>query len=324
MANENLALAIPTYNRPEILLQNLRAMLPELREHGIPIYISDDSTTDETRSAIELLRGEYPHLHYTRNQPGLGHDRNCLATLALPDAKYVWYLGDAMIILPGVLTAILAITEEDYDFIFLNSRVKGAGHLTALSGSEITGFFERHAWHLTMTGATIYGPKFRQWMRGHIEPRIYRNFQQLGLILEYVYATPSTFARAYWFNRKTLTHNNRKQSYWMNSVLQVFALDWVTLVDAFAEAMGSRTCEAIIRSHDRHTRVLSFKRLAELRSRDLLNPSTLQQYGPCLARAGGVPNAVLRLLAHAPRGFVGALLAIERQIHNLPRRLFRR
>jgi len=49
MHNKRLAIAIPTYNRCEILREDLLLILPEIIEHSIAVYISDDSSNDDTR-----------------------------------------------------------------------------------------------------------------------------------------------------------------------------------------------------------------------------------------------------------------------------------
>jgi len=47
MKNKRLSIAISSYNRSEILKENLLLMLDEIKEFSIPIYISDDSTNDD-------------------------------------------------------------------------------------------------------------------------------------------------------------------------------------------------------------------------------------------------------------------------------------
>jgi len=301
VANERLALAIPTFNRPEILRQNLETMLPELQAHNIPVYISDDSTTDDTQHLIETLQERYPRIHYTHNRPGLGHDRNCMATLGLPDADYIWYLGDSLLILPGVLVSVLGVLEADYDFVFLNSRIKGAADFSVIPRSSVTPFFEKYAWHLTLTGVTIYSRKFQEWMRANTHPRMYQNFQQLGMVLEYVYCKPKVFTQAFWFQQLAIAHTTqKKKSYWVNHSLSVFAQDWVALLDAFSDVMGSRTCEAIIRSHDLNTKVFRLGKLIGLRSLDLLNAAILESHGPSLLRACQLSPRLVRLVAALP------------------------
>ena len=53
--NELLSICIPTYNRSQYLLQTLEAFLPQVIPHQIPIYVSDNGSTDKTISIITIL-----------------------------------------------------------------------------------------------------------------------------------------------------------------------------------------------------------------------------------------------------------------------------
>jgi hypothetical protein len=307
MPHDALAIAIPTFNRSAILVENLRLMLPELRAHAVPVHVSDDSTDDTTERELAILRREYEHLTYVRNRPGLGHDANCFATIAQPATRYVWYLGDSSVILPGVLGRVLRLLDTDYDFIFLNTRVKGSAHIQEITTADVMPFLERHAWHLTMSGVTIYGPGFRRWMVAHARPQRFRNFPQLGMILEYILTVPGAFQRAFWFDDVAIRGHRDKQSYWRNDSIKVFAHDWACLIDEFSEQLDARARDAIVRSHGVHTGLFGLRDLRRLRARGVLTPETLRQFRGDLLRASAVPPFLIWLIAHAPQAMVRAV-----------------
>jgi abequosyltransferase len=203
MQSNLLAIAIPTYKRPEILDENIRSMLPEIQRLGVPVYISDDSPDHETEAMAARLREIYEHIYYTRNTPGLGHDLNFIATVQLPASDYVWYLGDAAIINPGDLEKVYA----------------------ALS-SYRPDLLRRFAWHLTLTGATIYSRAAVQSVHAGDVPR-WRNFPQLGLIFQYALSANRT---AYWMGSSGVSSNRNKKSYWSSAVVTTFAVDWVKIL----------------------------------------------------------------------------------------------
>lgn len=320
MASDRLALAIPTYNRSEILLENLRGMLPELRQHQIPVFLSDDSTDGKTEPLIQALREEYPLIHYRAHQPSLGHDRNCLATLTMAEARHVWYLGDAMTPLPGTLTRLVALTQEDQDFIFLNSRMKKAWDSGFITKANLFDFLRAHVWHLTMTGATVYGSRCLERLRNNPAPRIYRNFQQLGLVLEHLLDSASGFERAYWLRLRSFGHNARKKgSYWEDRVFHVFARDWVDLIDAFTGNLDSNLREDILRSHGVHTGIFRWKRLVALRAKGLLTPAMLEEIGPDVFRAVPHPPWFLKAVAGMPVPLAKAYTAARANLRRLGR-----
>jgi abequosyltransferase len=307
MRNDALAIAIPTFNRSAILVENLRAMLPELRALSVPVHVSDDSTDDETERELAILQREYEHLTYVRNRPGLGHDANCFATIARPGTRHVWYLGDSLVIRPGVLGRVLQLLETDHDFIFLNARVEGSAHVKEITPPTVTAFLERHAWHLTMSGATVYGPRFRRWMVAHAHPDRFRNFPQLGMILEYILTVPGEFQRAYWFDEFAVHAHEGRRSYWRNNSIQVFAHDWAELIDGFSEQLEPRVRDAIVRSHGAQTGLFGMRDLRHLRARGVLTPATLREFHRDLLRASTVPPLLIWLIAHAPRAMVRAI-----------------
>ena len=76
--NKQLAISIPTFNRTEILKNNLISLIREAKRFDIPIYISDDSDDSLTTKMIKSLKQDYQYLFYTKNNPSLGHDKNTL------------------------------------------------------------------------------------------------------------------------------------------------------------------------------------------------------------------------------------------------------
>ena len=123
MINTRLAVAIPTFNRVELLEANIRSMLPELREFSIPIYVSDDSSNDDTKLMIAKLQKNYQYIFYSKNEKNLGHDKNFFQTLKLPEADYVWLLGDSLSLKSGALLSLLkAIVKKQPEIIGVNAK----------------------------------------------------------------------------------------------------------------------------------------------------------------------------------------------------------
>ena len=121
--NSKLSIAIPTYNRPEILKENLLIMLPYLIEFQIPVYISDDSTNDFTNQMILELKSKYNKIYYQKNKPSFGHDKNCISTLSLPKEDYVWYLGDSKYInKEGIKTIVDLIEKNKFSAIVVSDK----------------------------------------------------------------------------------------------------------------------------------------------------------------------------------------------------------
>lgn len=272
--NSKLALAIPTYNRAGVLGENLRSMLPELIKLSIPVFISDDSTNDDTEKLALTLASEYPLISYHQNKPRLGHDANFFSTIKIPDTDYVWFLGDSVFVKPGGFQVVLNALKSDPDFCFVNSYAKNTDDFHVES-ERVKPFFMDYAWYLTLTGATIYGRRPRALKVAADRKEQWKNFPQLGLILE---CCSSYDICAEWIGQKVIGVNQKKKSYWGNQAFQIFAHDWSVMVRSFPQLFTAPECNGIIRSHSLNTGVFEIFGLVCLRAENVLNIASYQQF----------------------------------------------
>ena len=294
LPNSKLAIAIPTYNRTEILEENIRIMLPELQQHGIPVFISDDSSGLQTKIMVERLRQEYEYIYYQHNQSGLGHDKNFFATLGMSDHDYVWYMGDSVYCKPGCLREILKALEMGADFIFVNSYAKDKH--SRLIGDAHAFLLER-AWYLTLTGATVYGRQPRSLLIDESRKACWRNFVQLGLILEYC---SQQSVSLYWHGTPSLGFNKKKRSYWMKNALDVFVGDWTTLIRSFPVLFSTAEMQAVIRSHAAHTNIFGLKSLIFFRANEGLTVPIINKYKKEYAVASPTSVSMAYAVARIP------------------------
>lgn len=127
--NSVLSIAIPTYNRCEFLDYSLSIHIPFLRKYCIPIYVSDNASSDGTQAMVQRWQKEYPLLYYSRNKNNLGFDKNFEKSLMLPETDYVWLLGDSYL-LPEIAISWILESSKSQDlnkvdvFVFnLNSKL---------------------------------------------------------------------------------------------------------------------------------------------------------------------------------------------------------
>jgi abequosyltransferase len=96
-------------------------MIPQAQQYNIPIYISDNASTDHTIRVLESFKKHYPLLFFRSNKENLGIDQNMIEAAQMASSKYVWVTGARRIILPGMLDKIYKILEKsDWDMIILN------------------------------------------------------------------------------------------------------------------------------------------------------------------------------------------------------------
>lgn len=312
-----LAIAIPTYNRSDILRENLKRILPELREHRVAVYISDDSTDDLTRELCVDLYAEFPLLVYKQNNPRLGHDANFIETLSIPqDVDYVWYMGDSLYFVPGALSYILNVLAETRpDFCFLNAYVPEIG-ARLIEGSEVHGFLLDRTWYLTLSGATIYGRSPRNIAIPKSRWADWRNFPQLGLILEACSDEPQ---RLYWLGEPLLKFNRKKSSYWLKSAMSVFIEDWSRLIRSFPLLFSPEEQNIVIRSHGMHTGLFGPISLIQLRALGALTVDEIDKYSTEFVVASPISPRWAHIVSRLPQRPLAIILSLAVYARNLVR-----
>ncbi len=115
-----LTIAIPTYNRCDLLCQSLDSVLEQI-EDNIEILVSDNASTDDTQTIMKKYCEKY-NIRYFRNSENLGMDKNFLNCFQKANGEYIQFLSDDDILLPGALQKIIYLLKtEEPAYINLNS-----------------------------------------------------------------------------------------------------------------------------------------------------------------------------------------------------------
>lgn len=295
--NSLLAIAIPTYNRAAILRENLSLMLDELGRFGIPVYISDDSNNNETEELVWDIKESYPYIYYNKNVPSLGHDKNCIKTLSIPDEEYVWYLGDAIIIKPGGINDVLLKIEQYHpDFISVNAldRVVGIPSKIYSDGNLL---LRELGWHLTMTGVTIYSKSILNELYTFPVDN-YHNFPQMALVFQYF---ANGKCNLLWNDKILIAGNVSKKSYWKKDVFKVFIDDWSSCINSFSDKYINETKEVAKVSHSLNTGLYCFKSLVSYRIHGFFGWREYLHYFHELRKHSRVNIGIVGLIAFLPR-----------------------
>src|SRR3989339_1918483 len=133
-----LTIAIPTYNRAEILKQKLSFLFSTIDENCL-ILISDNASEDNTTDIVKPFMEQFSNIAYHRNTTNLGYDANVLKCVELSTTDYVWILSDDDDIEQNAPYIILNyIKQESPDLICLNDTNE-KGILTFTSLRTLTG-----------------------------------------------------------------------------------------------------------------------------------------------------------------------------------------
>lgn len=114
-----LTIAIPTYNRRDLLKRALESIVPQLNSK-IEVLVSDNASDDGTD---EMIVQSFPMVRYIKNEINKGADYNFLQCYREAKGKYVILLGSDDRIAAGAIDYLTNFLEKnDCDLVFLNFR----------------------------------------------------------------------------------------------------------------------------------------------------------------------------------------------------------
>lgn len=114
-----LTIAIPTYNRKDLLKRALDSIVPQLNSK-VEILVSDNASDDGT----DKMMGElFPVIRYIKNDQNMGWDYNFLQCYRRARGKYVLLLGSDDRLADGALDYLSDFLERNpCDLISMNFR----------------------------------------------------------------------------------------------------------------------------------------------------------------------------------------------------------
>ncbi|UXP33555.1 glycosyltransferase [Reichenbachiella agarivorans] len=300
---KKIALVIPTCDRASILKENIEAILDEVKDNNIPIYISDDSQNDATLIAISDLRKLYKNIFYFKNDPSLGHDKNYIRTLKLAQEDYVWFLGDAVKIRKGYLSQVVSIIQNNYDFVSVNTLSRNL-HLDSSIYQDGNLLLKNLGWHLTFSGSTIYSKNSLENI-DMIDLKSCKNFPQISIIFrDFI----KNNYKLFWFGERVVEVNSKKKSsYWSQDVMDVFLKDWSNVVLGLPEDYALTVKNEAIKSHTINSNLFSIGYLVFLRINGFLDYEKIKMYGELLKKYGQVNYNLTCLISRMPPNLLKVL-----------------
>jgi abequosyltransferase len=106
-----LTIAIPTYNRANLLRTQLTILAAEVEsyESECEILVSDNCSTDETKEVLEEFRSKFQSgcFEFSRNHENIGAIRNILKCINSSTASHVWVCSDDDPLDKGIVSTVL-------------------------------------------------------------------------------------------------------------------------------------------------------------------------------------------------------------------------
>ncbi len=122
---DKLGIYIPTFNRERELKECLESFIPQVEGYNLPIYISDNSTTQNTERLVRMMKKRYNKIYYRKSQyigKGRTYALNLRSVFEMGDTEYVWFFGDDDVIKAGAIKRVID-NIKDNDFLQINTSV---------------------------------------------------------------------------------------------------------------------------------------------------------------------------------------------------------
>lgn len=150
-----LSICIPTYNRAKYIDCNLSLLKQEIKDLPVELLISDNCSTDYTKSVVEKQISNGLVCNYYRNAENLGSDRNFINCYKKARGKYVWLLGDDDYLVPGALKHLLDyLSTHEFGLLHINNIVN-ANSIEDKEFSSVGEFFSEVGVLITFISSNI-------------------------------------------------------------------------------------------------------------------------------------------------------------------------
>lgn len=151
-----LAIAIPTFNRFEILNAWLEKHVILMQSNGIKIHIQDNCSSDKTVYLLKKWQKKFSNISFGVNKKNL-NDKNFEICLNAVNTNYVWLMGDSYLVDNVLLNKVISIIKKKPLFIITNLK----GRIKDLNDSFLEPNFvcQRLAGILSCVSCTIYNKK---------------------------------------------------------------------------------------------------------------------------------------------------------------------
>lgn len=116
-----LTIAIPTYNRNEILKRNIAFLLPQLTDELV-IIIYDNCSDFPVAETLKQELDVYPQLKISRNKANIGACGNIIKCIELCETPWVWLLSDDDVPRTNAIQTIFKYIAEYPELNYVNFK----------------------------------------------------------------------------------------------------------------------------------------------------------------------------------------------------------
>jgi abequosyltransferase len=300
--NTLLSIIIPTYNRADFLDYSLEIHIPMARAYNVPIYISDNASTDSTKEVVEKWQQEYPLIHYYCNKRNIG-EINFEIALKLPKTEYVWLLGDTyQLPFEGIqyLLTVISKKDQNYDAFIFNL----ANTITDIDQQD----YKNHNTLLYDIGALMTCLSCLVYHKSLINNGNFRRyydtyFIQTGVILEDIAYRSFCIQWVQTLSVGSLIHPSLRKTNWSLTpkAFEIGCEKWTNFIFSLPPIYNIENKLKCLMDFGKISKLFTLKGLVLFRLRGILNYTTFKEYSHLFKLTIKFPLIFIFILSITPK-----------------------
>lgn len=193
-----LSISIPTYNRGDLLYENITNIIPQIKDrNNVELIICDNASNDNTQKLIPSIVNNYngENLVYKRYDEFVSGRENFKRAVDLANGEYVLLMGDDDILSPDFVNIAINLLEKNKDINFIHfNRIYGPEDFrnnklfdfrlvgTTIQKYKVVDFIEKYLASPSFMSSIIF--KRDCWYKGkNFDKQEYYGYEWLSQIL---------------------------------------------------------------------------------------------------------------------------------------------
>jgi glycosyltransferase involved in cell wall biosynthesis len=118
-----LTIALPTYNRPEQIIEKLNFFLKEIENiKAVKILVSDNASSMKPNQENFQKLISNKRVVYNQNEKNIGLIGNYIRCIEMADTEFVWVVGDDDILIEGIVKSLVQQIDKYSDLAIIHLK----------------------------------------------------------------------------------------------------------------------------------------------------------------------------------------------------------
>jgi glycosyltransferase involved in cell wall biosynthesis len=296
---------------------SLDNILLKINKYEIPIYVSDNASTDKTCEIVADYKKIYPYIFYSKNEKNFGADYNITTVLKMSETEYAWLMSDDDHITEYGIEKVLNVIELNrHDLIVVNG-----GNLTVDADEVLSEHIYARVddipsglyidkdpllvdlgWHMPWMSCLIFSSKIIK--DGSFDKYQGTSLVQFATIFDYLaYQKFSVYWEAC---PLVYSINDERHPAWIKRLFEIWAQNWYEVVIALPSDYSQEAKLKCVLNHGLKSGLFNgWNAFYQYRKTGHFDYKLFMQYRKYLPYVTNVPLTALLVISILPKKVIG-------------------